>query len=207
MTTISDLTSLPNSVDLARSLGTNRYFTGKPCRNGHLCERRVTGRRCVQCHRINFTKWRKGTGAEKFQGYRDRWAKANPEKVSARTLRWQKANPERHLANVKRWQERNPEQTRECRRLAHRARRAKLKGSGGKHTTADIQAITRAQKDKCAWCRISLRDVQRNIDHIVPLFLGGSDDRRNLQILCRPCNMTKGRKHPLEFARQEGRLL
>ena len=30
------------------------------------------------------------------------------------------------------------------------------------------------------------------IDHIVPEFLGGTEDPGNLQLLCRPCNRSKG---------------
>jgi hypothetical protein len=33
----------------AISLGNKTYFTGKPCRNGHIAERRVSSWTCVQC--------------------------------------------------------------------------------------------------------------------------------------------------------------
>ena len=38
------------SQDRARALGLKRYFTGEPCRNGHIDERYVNGGRCCQCH-------------------------------------------------------------------------------------------------------------------------------------------------------------
>ena len=34
---------------IARALGMNRYFTGKPCKNGHIAERWVSKAKCVQC--------------------------------------------------------------------------------------------------------------------------------------------------------------
>jgi len=33
----------------ARASGLSRYFTGKPCTNGHLCEKYVCNARCVEC--------------------------------------------------------------------------------------------------------------------------------------------------------------
>ena len=46
----------------AAKLGLNKYYTGKPCRNGHKSERYVLSCTCVQCalesankHRNEFT--------------------------------------------------------------------------------------------------------------------------------------------------------
>ena len=36
----------------ARSQGLVRYYTGKPCANGHVAERRVKGRSCVECSKL-----------------------------------------------------------------------------------------------------------------------------------------------------------
>lgn len=36
----------------AKELGLRRYFTGEPCRHGHLSERYVACGRCVECDRI-----------------------------------------------------------------------------------------------------------------------------------------------------------
>ena len=33
----------------AKELGLKRYFTGKPCKRGHVAERRVSSRRCLEC--------------------------------------------------------------------------------------------------------------------------------------------------------------
>lgn len=37
---------------------------------------------------------------------------------------------------------------------------------------------------------------ERHIDHVMPLRLGGSNYIENIQLLCRPCNLSKGSKHP-----------
>jgi hypothetical protein len=41
----------------ARALGLKRYFTGKPCKHGHVAERNVSGN-CTECLRENCFKWR-----------------------------------------------------------------------------------------------------------------------------------------------------
>jgi 5-methylcytosine-specific restriction endonuclease McrA len=85
----------------------------------------------------------------------------------------------------------------------HKARRL---GNGGSHTPADITAIAVAQQHRCAMCRTSIKK-SRQIDHIIPLSKGGTNDRRNIQILCATCNKRKSAKHPLDFARELGLLL
>ena len=42
---------------------------------------------------------------------------------------------------------------------------------------------------RCAEC---LSPDELEIDHIVPVAKGGTDDDANLQVLCRPCNSRKG---------------
>lgn len=41
----------------AKALGQKRYFTGKPCKQGHLAERNVSGR-CLECRPPSALKWR-----------------------------------------------------------------------------------------------------------------------------------------------------
>jgi hypothetical protein len=43
----------------ALAQGLKRYFTGKPCKRGHLAERRVPNQHCCQCSRENSQKPRK----------------------------------------------------------------------------------------------------------------------------------------------------
>lgn len=45
---------------------------------------------------------------------------------------------------------------------------------------------------KCIFCGRSARQVQLEVDHIVPFSKGGSNDPSNLQTLCIDCNRGKG---------------
>ena len=78
---------------------------------------------------------------------------------------------------------------------AHRNTPRSKQISGGKHTAADIMELRTLQNHRCARCKV---DVQHgfHVDHIMPLALGGSNTKENLQILCQKCNLSKGAKHP-----------
>lgn len=64
----------------ASAQGLKRYFTGRPCKYGHIAERDTGAGRCFQC----VSNWNSST----YQ--------ANPEKGRARTAKWRKENPERN---------------------------------------------------------------------------------------------------------------
>lgn len=50
------------SRDKAKSRGLTRYFTGRPCPSGHICERTVSGFGCVECaksrEKVSFNRCR-----------------------------------------------------------------------------------------------------------------------------------------------------
>lgn len=87
-----------------------------------------------------------------------------------------------------------------------RAKLARRRSAPGIHTADDIASIMKMQKHKCAYCKIKLGE-NYHVDHITPLSRGGTNDRRNLQILCQPCNQAKHCKLPEQFAREIGRLI
>lgn len=91
-------------------------------------------------------------------------------------------------------------------RLNGRIGQAKRRCVVGSFTLTDIADIRTMQNDKCAYCRKSLKRAY-HADHIMPLALGGTNDRQNIQLTCARCNLSKNAKHPLVFARSRGLLL
>lgn len=81
-------------------------------------------------------------------------------------------------------------------------RRARKNGAGGHYTEKQMRALYVLQAGCCRYCGVSLRyeDIRR--DHWLPIALGGASDIANMQILCDPCNLRKGSKHPVLFEQQ-----
>jgi len=135
---------------------------------------------------------------------------ANPESAVARRRRYQEAHPERVTESQRRYSETHHDIILERQRAweaAHRAegvarnnaRRARLADAPGHHTSSDIHAQSERQKQRCYWCGSKVRE-RYHVDHVMPLALGGSDGPENLVISCPPCNLSKGARHPMEFA-------
>lgn len=163
---------------------------------------------------------------DKRSAYMKRYRAQNPEKIMANKLSWQAANPDkvramrirdarkryaadpkaRHEA-TKRSMAKKPDKYREDRVVHEHRRRAKKLAAEGSFTAADIDRIFRAQRGRCAYCRVKLTRETISRDHITPLARGGANWARNIQIGCASCNSKKGAKDPIEFARSLGLLL
>ena len=57
------------SLAEARDAGGIYYFTGKPCKNGHIAERSVASRGCIKCLRKRNKLWMKADRAENRDHY------------------------------------------------------------------------------------------------------------------------------------------
>lgn len=198
------------SRDEALAQGLLRYFTGEPCKHGHVAERYVKNRACLECNHITQInkprKQRKRADPEERKRRRRaaslKHAKANREKKRVAERLRRLADPERERARKQAWRTANPDKA----RLIPRRRRLRLKAVEGHHTAEDIQRIHKAQKGKCALCRAKL-GTRYEVDHITPLKAGGTNWPRNLQLTCPECNRTKGMKDPITFAQSLGLLV
>jgi hypothetical protein len=62
----------------ALALGLTRYFTGRPCTHGHICERSVSQETCLECLRVIKRRKRPSRGyrPEQRRRQRQRWRDA-----------------------------------------------------------------------------------------------------------------------------------
>lgn len=84
-------------------------------------------------------------------------------------------------------------------RAAETRKRAKRENALGTFTAADIEAIRKAQGNRCYLCHKTLKAY--HVDHFIPLALGGTNDPGNLRLACPKCNQSKHAKHPFELGR------
>lgn len=174
------------SRQMAISYGLIRYFTGKVCKNGHIAERQLSNGSCIECRNAGRRQFHKDHPEQSLKWVKD-WERRNLDWVSARNKRWKKEN-------------------RDAVRAYNNTRKALKRNCNGTHTAADIAEIMLMQGRKCAYCKVPL-NKSYHVDHIIPLSKGGRNDRRNLQILCVRCNLSKSKLDPLDFMRSKGKLL
>lgn len=78
----------------AKAQGLTYYFTGKPCKRGHIAERFLCNSTCVECSLEQSGKWAAENLDRKRENGRKRYA-ASPEKHRERSRRYRAKNPEK----------------------------------------------------------------------------------------------------------------
>lgn len=192
----------PKSKLEAIGLGEKRYFTGIPCRRGHISYRLISGH-CFECSRI--TSRRAGERASIED--RRRWYKAyinkNPEKTREIRKscgdRYRKNNRKAHYESTKKWRTKNPEKL----KAQYTKRYTRKKNCQNHFTYERVLELMILQNGKCVYCKKDISN-KYHIDHIMPLCLGGENSPENIQLLCPFCNISKGGKHPDVFAKERG---
>lgn len=197
-----------SSRKLAIDSGLSHYFTGLPCKNGHIERRLAKSSHCLGCLRMR-AEQRKQNDPDAYFAYAKelRGRKSSSGQVLANERKRAKyaSDPEfrsRQLRNAKEWASQN-----KGHRLASYHKRERAKKASGDHFTGhDVKQVLASQKEKCANCLSSIRGGY-HVDHIVPLARGGTNDRYNIQLLCPPCNIKKSSLDPVDWANRNGRLL
>lgn len=128
---------LINSRKEAISNGLSRYFTGKPCKHGHVAERYVCGG-CVECVTTSAAAWHAANPAKVKEKHR-RYCEAHPDKRREKDARRYSperrektltkdrerrlADPEKHRGAVRRWQSANRDKAAAASRAWYRKNR------------------------------------------------------------------------------------
>ncbi len=191
-----------------------KYFTGKPCKRGHIGARLKSSGACVECsreaNRVRYLENREAirmrvkayvkANPEKLQKWHRDWYQANiesekvrgreryladPEKYKAKLHEWNKANPERSRARTAAWGKANPE------RLAAKGARRRAAKFQQCPAWADHEAIAMMYRAAEVF-RVSGFDC--HVDHIIPLqgkSVRGLHVHNNLQIITAKANRSK----------------
>lgn len=99
----------------------------------------------------------------------------------------------------KRWAQANPDKVRAA---AQRRRARKMDALVHDVTEQMVWEFNPAGPGCCNYCGKAFAFEDRDewqIDHVMPLFLGGLHELQNLVVACAFCNQSKGAKHPDEW--------
>ena len=91
----------------AKNASLKKYFTGKPCINGHISERYTSTGDCLGCYHIR---------AKKYKSYRDNYYRDNRDLISEKRKLYYQENRTGVLSRNKKWRENNNELLSEIRR-------------------------------------------------------------------------------------------
>jgi 5-methylcytosine-specific restriction endonuclease McrA len=186
----------PKTREEAKKTGSKYYFTGQPCKHGHVALRKTKGA-CVECLKV---EWQKGneTRAEYFRKYnqseagqlaKQEYYKRNKAAVVARAQA-RPAAEKRAYRNA--WKENNVEQVLADNKVRRR-----------KHRDATPPWITRKQKTEMralyqAAIHMSKTTGERYVvDHIIPLrsdVVCGLHVPWNLRVITQEENLKKSNK-------------
>ena len=174
----------------AREQGLTRYFTGKPCKNGHTSERFVSNKTCCACitergQQAEVKKQKAATNSA--------WNAANKKRRSATGAAWQAANKDRKSAYDAAWAAANPA-TKAA--LCAQRRAAKLQRTP---KWADRSAIKAIYEHAAFMTRVCNEPF--HVDHFYPLqgeTVSGLHVPANLRIITATENVRKSNKMPDE---------
>ena len=179
----------------AKVLGLKRYYTGESCLHGHVVERFISNRRCVQCVKESSKKWKK-ENPEHNKEINEKWAKENPEYLSEYHKEWYQKNPEynqnyyqENIESFKIYQKEN-----QYKRTAYQKKResSKLQRTP---IWADFKKIEEVYLEVARLTKET--GIQYTVDHIVPLqgkLVSGLHVENNLQVMTKRENCKKSSK-------------
>lgn len=137
------------SLEEAKRLGLKHYFTGKPCKRGHIQQRLTSCRKCLDCQTGYYeerkeewsakgAEYRRQNPEKKRQqdrDYRDKnrdrihkrkkeyWQRTRTEQL-ARKKEYREKNKDRARASIKRWESENKERVMAAKLMYEKKRRA-----------------------------------------------------------------------------------
>jgi hypothetical protein len=162
--------------------GLKRYFSGEPCKHGHIAERMISNGGCVEC--LNARRQR---DREKIYERTKIWRKKNPGARTEEARRYRNKHPEKVKANSQRYREQNIDKVRERDKLAARRIRAlnpdkekaRLLRWAQRREEKRLREAGRERPDSCEICNLNEFRIVFDHCHISGKFRGWICDRCN----------------------------
>lgn len=166
----------------------------------------------IEAFKIYQEQWRKNRKLtdteyrERLSDYGKNYRKMNAEKVKSQSAIWFQRNKRHKYALRKKWVENNKDKERLWQRIAQQKRRQRISNNGGGKLTPKMWlTILDYHGYKCLLCGSS---NNLEIDHVIPVSLGGGNNFSNLIPLCKRCNSIKRNKFidPRQSEKFKGQL-
>ena len=164
----------------AKEQGLTYYFTGKPCKHGHISKRLVCDHACYACKKAR-------SRVQMREAYR-----ADPDAAAKKAAQRDK-NPHLHQEAFKRYARKNPAFVASIRL----DRRGKRHNAWSELTKEEKKAMREIYKE-CERLNKEAGHAAYHVDHIHPVARGGLHHPDNLQILTAEENLRKWAKYEPE---------
>jgi len=200
------------SKENAKSQGLKRYFTGIPCKNGHVSEFLIKTDYCVECSKIATKQWRLNN-KESLRVYEEKRRKLNPSRCNKYKTEWKKRNPEKNkqinekyrlenkdaiIARCRKFREENIEKINAYHRERNKTHIYQKNFYTNQRRAAKTQATPSwADKKKIAEFYKLATELNMTVDHVIPLngkLVCGLHVENNLQLLTSSENSKKGNR-------------
>ena len=182
--------------------GEKQYFTGKPCKHGHVAPRFVLQNRCAVCKAIH-----SGTVVRQ-------WHDSNRGKVCKTKKQYKVRHRDKYLAQKREFYEKNKDVWREYTRQWKDANPEKVLASRARRRADEIQRTPLWLTDtdyveirnmyRLAIARTNETGIRWHVDHIIPLKgknVSGLHVPQNLRVITASENMRKSNKWELTNVR------
>jgi 5-methylcytosine-specific restriction endonuclease McrA len=161
---------------------------------------------CKNCIAAYNKRYRE-THKEEVQAEKREWYLANKKAIIEKIALWRIQNPEKRKKQDRKYREVHSESERERhrkydaeypekKRMRMLARRYKKKTNGGSLSPKEWQEVLNKYGNKCLGCGAT--GVKLEVDHVIPIKLGGRHAADNVQPLCRSCNAHKS-AHTIDY--------
>jgi len=218
----------------AIKIGQPWFFTGKPCKCGHIDKINVKRWACYECSRIIKKKYRDNNKdkireqkkesykrnfktialkakqrypeiKEERQIYLKEYYQKNKQKLISKASIYFQDNIEKVKAYKRKW---NKTESGILSSKNSKANRRSLEKRLGVLKKSELTNLLQQEHD-CYWCGKKIDKTlssSYHFDHYVPLSKGGANTIDNIKLSCAKCNLTKSAKSPYVFAIEKGKL-
>ena len=190
--------------------GLKVYFTGKPCKHGHISNRYTAKGTCVACalkasdSTSEYSKTWRLTNKDRLSKLNKKYSVLNKEKRAAQNKEWRKNNPDKCVAQRRNWDAANPDKRAKFSSQWRKENPEVMNAHKGKRRAAVILRYPKWITEDDVWLMKEVYDlanlrtvtfgVSWTVDHIIPLQgkkVSGLHVPTNLQVITRKANSSK----------------